>query len=201
MSPVCCRQLFCSGGTVAFIIPSFNAERKTIGADLQQPQIHPPEPKKKSLLPFIIGSAAMLIVCALNLSDVIEYIDGEPCLTAKHQQQLHKKLNELDEAEQYALIATTEGFYPCLHSGHTSYFLHVGEFWKYGVTTKGERGRYTSQFILDHSVKYVIQSTGSIDKCLKEEQVKLFSYPMLPENLARLEKDRLIRPPFNPIFN
>lgn len=32
------------------------------------------------------------------------------------------------------------------------------------------------------------------------EMVKLFSYPLLPENLARPEKDRLIRPPYNPVF-
>jgi len=166
-----------------------------------QPQPDPPNPQPKKHTLLIVAGALILVVCALKWGDVVEYINGEPRLTPKHEAQLQKKLNELDEAEQYALIATKEGFYPCLHSGHTSYFLHVGEVWKYGVTTKGERGRYTSQFILDHSVKYVIQSTGSIDKCLKEEQVKLFSYPTLPENLARIEKDRLIRPPFNPIFN
>ncbi|MBK8424912.1 MAG: hypothetical protein IPL27_02525 [Lewinellaceae bacterium] len=47
-----------------------------MGADLQQPQFQPPEPKKKSLLPFIIGGVAILIVCALQWSDVIEYIEG-----------------------------------------------------------------------------------------------------------------------------
>ncbi len=119
VSPACYRrQLFyCSGGMVAFIvIPSINAKCKLMGADLQQPQFQPPEPKKKSLLPFIIGSAAILIVCALQWSDVIEYIEGEPQLIAKHQNQLQKKLNDLEVAEQYALVAMAEGWYPCLHS-------------------------------------------------------------------------------------
>ena len=172
-----------------------------MGANSPRPPVPQPETKTGAFLPFVIAGLALLIVCALQWSDVVEYIDGEARLKAKHQKQLQKKLYELDEAEQYALIATVEGFYPCLHSGRASYLLHVGEVWKYGVTTKGERGRYTSQFILDHSVRYVIQIKGSIDECLKAEQIKLFSYPMLPENLARPEKDRLIRPPFNPIFN
>jgi hypothetical protein len=113
---------------------------------------------------------------------------------------LQKKLDELDEAEQYALVARKAGYYPCVHSGHTLYFLQPGEVWKYGVTTKGERGRYSGQFILDNSVSYIIQFTGTIGECLQAEQNQLFTYPILPENLARPEKDRLLRPPSNPIF-
>jgi len=37
-------------------------------------------------------------------------------------------------------------------------------------------------------------------ECLQAEQTKLFSYPVLPENLARLEENRLIRPPYNPVL-
>jgi hypothetical protein len=171
-----------------------------MGADLQQPQSQPPEPKTKNPFPLIMAGALIMVVCALKWGDVIEYFNGEPRLTAKHQNQLRKKLNELEEAEQYALVAMIDGWYPCLHSGHALCYLHIGEVWKYGVTTKGERGRFTGQFILDNSVGYIIQYTGTVGECLKEEQVKLFSYPLLPENLARLETDRLIRPPYNPVF-
>ncbi|HOY07180.1 MAG TPA: hypothetical protein PLO67_17350 [Saprospiraceae bacterium] len=171
-----------------------------MGADLQQPQFQPPEPKKKSLLPFIIGGVAILIVCALEWSDVIEYIDGEPKLTAKHQNQLQKKLDDLEAGEQYCLVAMSDGWYPCLHSGRALYYLHTGEVWKYGITTKGERGRYTSRFLQDNGVLYVIQFKGTVTECLQEEQRKLFAYPLLPENLARLELDRLLRPPYNPVL-
>lgn len=171
-----------------------------MGADNPRKSLHTTTPKAKTPLPFIVAGTLLLIISALKWSDVIEYINGEPRLTAKHQQQLQKKLNELEEAEQYALVAMTDGWYPCLHSGRALYHLHIGEVWKYGVTTKGERGRFTGQFILDNSVAYVIQYTGTVGECLKEEQAKLFSYPLLPENLARPEKDRLIRPPYNPVF-
>lgn len=171
-----------------------------MGADNPRPTFPSPEPRKKTLLPVIIAGSLFLIVCALKWSDVIEYFDGEPRLSSKHQQQLQKKLNELEAAEQYALIAIKDGWYPCLHSGRTLYYLHTGEVWKYGVTSKGERGRYTTEFLEDKGVSYIIQFKGSMTECLQEEQRKLFSYPLLPENMARLELDRLLRPPYNPIL-
>ncbi len=171
-----------------------------MGANSPRPPVSSQETKPGGFSPFFIAVIAFLIRCALEWSDVIEYIDGEPRLTAKHQNQLQKKLNELEEAEQYALIASKEGYYPCLHSGHALYFLHIGEVWKYGVTTKGERGRYTGQFMLKNSVSYSVQYKGTLSECLQREQIQLFSYPLLPENLARPENDRLLRPPYNPVF-
>lgn len=41
---------------------------------------------------------------------------------------------------------------------------------------------------------------GALNACYQAEQIQLFSYPILPENLARPEKDRLLRPPYNPVF-
>lgn len=171
-----------------------------MGADNPRPIFTSSTPKSKNSLPIIIAGTLLLIVCALKWRDVIEYFDGEPRLTAKHQNQLQKKLNELEDAEQYALVAMAEGWYPCVHSGRVLYYLHVGEVWKYGTTAKGERGRFTTEFLQDNRVLYVIQFKGSMTECLQEEQRKLFSYPLLPENLARLELDRLLRPPYNPIL-
>lgn len=168
-----------------------------MGADLHQSRL--PEPQKKKLLPFVIGGA-VLLVCALKWRGAVEYIDGEPQLKQKHIQQLQKKLNELEEGEQYALIATTNGMYPCVHNGHPLYFLHVGEVWKYGTTIKGQRGRYSSQFFEENAVSYIVEFRGTMGECLQQEQIKLYSYPVLPENLARPEEMRLLRPPNNPVY-
>lgn len=170
-----------------------------MGVDLQQTRLQSPEPKKKNPLPFIIGSAVILIFCALKWHDVVEYVNGEPQLSRKHQEQLQNKLNEADEAEQYALIALTDGWYACLHSGFGTYYLKAGEVWKYGTTTKGEKGRYEYKFLRGNGVYYIVQFRGTLHECLKEEQNKLYTYPLLPENLAREEELRLIRPPYNPI--
>jgi hypothetical protein len=171
-----------------------------MGAEIPDIRPSPQVPKTGSAIPLLIAGALFLIFCALKWQDVVEYVNGEAQLTQKHQQQLKKKLNELEDAEQYALVAMADGMYPCLHSGRVLYFLHAGEVWKYGVTAKGERGRYTSLFLQENAVLYIIQFKGTMTECLQAEQLKLFEYPILPENLARLEVNRLIRPPFNPVL-
>ena len=90
--------------------------------------------------------------------------------------------------------------YPCVHNGHPLYFLHVGEVWKYGTTIKGQRGRYSSQFFEENAVSYIVEFRGTMGECLQQEQIKLYSYPVLPENLARPEEMRLLRPPNNPVY-
>lgn len=171
-----------------------------MGADLPQQQLKPFEPKKKNPLPFFIGTVVLMIFCALKWSDVVEYVNGEPHLTAKHRQKLEKKLAELEEGEQYVLIATRNGFYPCVHDGHPLYFLHVGEVWKYGTTIKGQQGRYGTQYMDENAVSYIVEFRGPMGACLQQEQIKLFSYPLLPENLARPKEMRLLRPPNNPVY-
>ena len=121
-------------------------------------------------------------------------------LGAKEEAKLQKRLKEIDDSEQYALVAKMDGWYPCLHSGKGTIYLLAGEVWKYGVTSKGEFGRYSSMFIGRNNVSYFIQFKGNIAECLKQEQIKLFNYPYLPENLARSPEERLPRPPCNPIM-
>ena len=150
-----------------------------------------------SILPFLTGAALLLV--ALILFQKI-YFNGEieaPKLSPKEEAKLQKRLKEIDEAEQYALIANEDGWYPCNHSGRTTFHLLVGEVWKYGTTTKGQFGRYSVDYLEETNVFYVIQFRGTIAECLKEEQRKLFYYPYIPENLTRSEKDRLLRPPYN----
>lgn len=114
--------------------------------------------------------------------------------------RLQKRLKEIDDSEQYALVAEVDGWYPCLHSGQTFYYLRAGEIWKYGVTSKGELGRYSAAFLFNNNVFYYVQFKGTFSECLKQEQIKLFNYPYLPENLARPPENRLPRPPYNRIM-
>ena len=170
-----------------------------MGANSPNSHVRSPEPKKKNHFPLIIAAAAILIVCAIKWRDVVIYVDGEAQLTTKYQEELQKKLDKADEAEQYALLALVDGWYTCVHSGFGSYYLKAGEVWKYGTTGKGERGRYEVKFLSSNRVIYTVQFRGTLHECLLEEQNKLYTYPVLPENLAREEALRLIRPPYNPI--
>ena len=163
------------------------------------PPTLPDTPKPKPGL-LIFAAVSVLLLLAYKWRDVVEYIEGVPHLKRRHQEELQKKLSRPDEAEQYALLANVDGWYACLHSGRVEYYLRTGEVWKYGVTAKGERRRYTAQFLQEHNVSYIAEFVGTLKQCLDEEQRKLYTYPVLPENLARPEEDRLIRPPYNPIF-
>lgn len=152
--------------------------------------------------PSFVVVTAIICLIAVALFKRINFSDeGEmPKLNPKEEERLQKRLKEIDDSEQYALVARTDGWYPCLHSRRPTYYLLVGEVWKYGVTSKGAVGRYKSDFFLENHVSYVVQFNGNLAECLKQEQIRLFSYPYLPENLARPPEERLSRPPYNAIM-
>ncbi len=113
-----------------------------------KPELPKPEIKtgRSFLLPFVILAAGILAI-ALFPKIGFEEEYGRPKLHPKEEERLLKRLMEIDDSEQYALIAKKDGWYPCLHSGRTTFFLKAGEVWKYGVTSKGQFGRYTAIFL------------------------------------------------------
>jgi len=153
---------------------------------------------KTFLLLIVVG---LLLLSGALILKVVFNSEGEASkLSPKEEAKLQKRLKEIDDAEQYALLAKNDGFYPCIINGLKPYYLKTGEVWKYGVTTKRERGRYTMKFLVHNDVLYLVQFRGNIAECLKMEQIKLFMYPFLPENLARPLELQLPRPPYNPIM-
>ena len=170
-----------------------------MGAD--KPCIEKPDNKTTKPLPLlIIGTALLLVAIALFPNTSLPWDNGATVLSPQEEAKLQKRLKEIDDSEQYALVATEDGWYPCLHSGRSLIYLRVGEVWKYGVTSKGEIGRYTTSFLLRNNVSYLLQFRGNFAECLKQEQIKLYNYPYLPENLARPPSVRLPRPPYNPVM-
>ena len=73
--------------------------------------------------------------------------NGQPQLAEWRAKKLLKELEDLDGAEQYVLLARSNGMYPCYScSEATSIYLQNGHIWKYGVTSKGQKGRYPDSF-------------------------------------------------------
>jgi hypothetical protein len=164
----------------------------------EKPQLEETITNDKTLIsPLLTGVAILFIVLMIFTKVDVTGKNEIPQLSPKEEAKLQKRLKEIDDSEQYALIAKEDGWYQCNHPGRPTFYLHAGEVWKYGTTTKQQFGRYTLAFLEKTKVFYIIQFQGTIAECLKEEQRKMYYYPYLPENLARSEIDRLPRPPYN----
>lgn len=118
-------------------------------------------------------------------------------MTPKRAAERDKQIKNIDDAEQYALIANAPGYYECLRCPSKRIYLHANEVWKYGVTNQGEKQRYTAQFFRQKRLDYLVQFIGTYSQCLAEEKRKLFDYPLLPENITRPDSLKLVLPPGN----
>jgi hypothetical protein len=113
---------------------------------------------KPSVWPLLLVVAGIIIALALIVEVAFVKEEPSPELSPKEKAKLEQKMKEIDDAEQYALLAAKDGLYTCLHSGRTACFLHKGEVFKYGITTKGEFGRYNTSFMMKHNVKAMLPS-------------------------------------------
>lgn len=145
----------------------------------------------------LVLSVFAVICMALSWFDVVELVEGEWRLKPWREQELDKQVRKLQEAEQYALVASKPGWYDCIHCPNAKVFLLVGHVWKYGVTVNGENVRYTASFLNDKSLSYRVDYIGNYHECLVAEKKQLFNYPLLPENIARPDSLKLILPPGN----
>ncbi len=161
----------------------------------------PPNPKKTIYLSrrlLLMGIVlTFILVAALKVSDYLEWDDdGKPKLTKKRQKKRDKAIQELNDAEQYALKVTIPGYYPCFSCDSTHIYLNIGDVWKYGSTIKKQTGRYPNSR-LPEGMRYVVEFKGTLFECKRMELLKIYDYPLLPENLKRAKP--LIRPPGNKI--
>lgn len=168
------------------------------------PIIKPPPPvrlpghehRRKSPFLKILPLAVIAFPLVFAAKSFIEFDEnGMPRLAKWREQKMVKEINDLDQAEQYALRAGRSGWHPCYSCPDTTHiWLNIGEIWKYGTTTKGQKGRYGTK-LKAQLLNYEIQYEGTLADCLKEEKRKIYGYALLLENLQRTKP--LIRPPGN----
>jgi hypothetical protein len=134
----------------------------------------------------------------LNWDDVA-FIDehGETQLKEWRTQDLERQVEELEQAEQYVLLAVEDGFYICYHCGSRICYLQKGMVWKYGVTRKGMSGRYKTKWLISMKLTYKTQFMGTYQECLIQEKSKILLYPLHHDNMVRNISERLARPPGN----
>lgn len=172
---------------MAFFSPS-----KPLALDRKQQKPFKPKKSKNTALfwaLFLAASLAVGIFVAINQKWGIE---------EKRAEKLEKLLKNAEEgAEQYALRAVHNGLYICYScAGQDSIFLFAHEIWKYGIALNGEKGRYSDAFLRSNKLIYEPQFKGDIGECYRQEKIKIFTYPTLPENTKR-GVNQLLRPPGN----
>ena len=175
---------------------------KSDGESRSQAKASSTKERQRTLQPgnrfmFLWLCIALLIVGAVKFKEVVVWVDGKPQLSEKRQAELDKRRKEIMDAEQYVLLAQSPGWYKCLHCVGGRIYLNHREVWKYGVTMKGEKGRYTKEFLSSRNLQYVVQFRGNYAECLLIEKEQIFAYPLLPENLRRPDKFKLVLPPGN----
>ncbi len=144
---------------------------------------------------FIILVFASCLFIWMSSKDFLIWKGDEPEIAPWRKEKLQRELDELNEAEQYVLRAKKPTFFPCFScKNNTEIFLNPGEIWKYGVTKKGQGGRYPLGLPAEN-LEYIIEFEGTFQECLKQEKLKIYHYALLPENINR--KIPLIRPPGN----
>lgn len=163
-----------------------------------------PKPKivkeKPAEPPFpFVGIVVILIITALKFTDVVEFIDGIWQVKAKRVAQIDKKIEEIDDAEQYILMARVDGWYPCYTCLESkTIYLFKNEIVKVGVSQK-KQNRYLKDWYQLIKVSYQPEYIGAYNECLKREMIRLRDYPLLPEVLKREPKYRTALPPMNKI--
>jgi hypothetical protein len=170
---------------------------KSVHYQTQKPQPERLPRKRKTPRFFTLLAGFIFVAMALTWADVIEWKDGQLQLKKSREAQLQQDIKEIDDAEQYALLAIEPGFYPCQLCPNKMAFLKKDEVWKYGVTRKGQRLRYSDKFLQESNLYYFVEFRGHYAACLAMEKIKLYNYPLLPENVARPELLRLPYPPGN----
>lgn len=147
--------------------------------------------------PALLLIVAFSVWMALGWRDVVVWVDGKWQLTPERKAERDRQAKKSNRAEQYALFAQKSGYYQCPLCKDQKIFLNIGETWKYGVTVNGQTIRYSVEFLQENNLRYRVEFIGNYAECLAQEKIKLFNYPILPENLARPDSLRLILPPGN----
>ncbi len=110
----------------------------------------------------------------------------------------------LPNCEQYVLRVKKSGKYPILQRSYGDLqeikawiWLNAGETWRCGATARGEAGRSPNNIyfvskdgtytLTDNELEYIIEFKGTWTEVLIEEKIKIYSYSLLPECIARVK--------------
>ncbi|MDB4443262.1 hypothetical protein N9157_02010 [Saprospiraceae bacterium] len=97
-------------------------------------------PKRNFTFLIIIALCSCIYLFTNSRKPFIKYDEnGLAKLAEWRQDKLTNELDDLEQAEQYVLVAKATGYFPCF-SCPTKQLIHLnkGEIWKDGFTSKGK---------------------------------------------------------------
>lgn len=128
----------------------------------------PVKKKKKSPLPFMI----LLLVPVVAM---LVWHNGKLLRTEERDKEGDRRIEKLNDCEQYSLRAISSGWYPCTHCRQKLFWLNANEIAKYGHTCD-RNGRYTDEALEEMRVYKVIEFEGDVKQVMILEIQKIFSY-------------------------
>lgn len=141
---------------------------------------------------------AFTIYAALKFVEVVEKIDGEWVLKKERQDEIDRMKNQQDDAELYYLYARVDGMYKCyLCEPSNMIYMNKGEILKIGMTTRDKTKRYGIDWLWNNRAVYKVKKRGDIATVRKAEIEAIGNYPLLPENIKRNHRTRLVVPPWH----
>ncbi len=127
--------------------------------------------------------------------------------------------NMQPNCQQYVLLVKKADLYPILQTTHDDrheikglIWLNVGDVWRYGSTAFGEEKRYADKIFFiskdgktilsTKELEYQTEYRGKMMDVLIAEKIKIYSYPLLPECIARVKigKQLLLKSPGNKVY-
>jgi hypothetical protein len=104
------------------------------------------------------------------------FLSKKKRLASHRQEKLNKELEEIENAIQYSLRASIDGYFPC----HTcpdstrTIYLYKGQVWRYGSTRKEENERYPGGNYGAPNIIFIPEFRGTIAECLRIEKIKIY---------------------------
>lgn len=109
---------------------------------------------QKGLILFLLAMLSIFLLMKI-------WDKGNEVDSSERDQDLEARIERLQNAEQYALFALRDGYYPCSHCSGRSVWLNKDEVAKYGVSIN-PNGRYTDEYLRENKVYYFTQFTGTL---------------------------------------
>lgn len=147
-------------------------------------------PRKGSLwhilIIVLVGVVLFMAIPKTWEEAVVQNEDGSYGLSERWEKAILSKQKKTEKHRLYMLVASTNGYFQCVHSPSGKFYLKAGELYRYGTTgdTFAARG-YNQKWLAANNLTLISIMEGDLATIIAEQTKLIGSYVLLPENLQR----------------